>query len=324
MNNTAQTAIDLWHFFHGRARDFSKQPALSTPKGEMTFNELFKVAEQTAITLAKAGIKEGHVVALALPNTLAFVPVFLALCKLSVTVALVSSKYGESELLAIQDSIMPCGFLTTSSLAGEFHRKFNFVKNEPREISITAHRESLEFIPMTSPATLSNVSTMTPAQSGIRLIKITSGSTGVPKGIALSAQNIAVEAENVVKTLTLTPDDRILAVVPLFHSYGFDLGVLAMLYSGATLLLRETFVPRQTFAELSNQRVTVFLGVPSMYRFFLESNLLPVPELSHIRYLLSCTAPLHPDLISTFDEKYHIPICQHYGSSETGAITTLP
>lgn len=65
MSDTVQTAVDLWQFFQGQSRDFSKQPALASEKGVMTFAELFKVAEQTAITLAKAGIKEGHVVALA-------------------------------------------------------------------------------------------------------------------------------------------------------------------------------------------------------------------------------------------------------------------
>lgn len=322
LSKIANSEVDLWRLFQERAKDFATQPALSAEADHMTFSELFKVAERIVVSLAKAGIKEGDIVALALPNTPAFVPAFLALCKLSITVALVSSKYGESEWRSIQDNIMPASVITVSSVAGEWQRTFDFVRNQRPKISITKIHDPLEILSPVSRAPHANFATRAPSPNGVRLIKITSGSTGVPKGIALSAQNIVAEAENVANTLALTPRDRILAVVPLVHSYGFDLGVLAMLFSGAALLLRETFVPRQTFAELSSQHVTVFLGVPSMYRFFLETDLASTSQLSYIRYLLSCTAPLHPDLICAFNKKYHIPICQHYGSSETGAVTT--
>ena len=123
-------------------------------------------------------------------------------------------------------------------------------------------------------------------------------------------------------TLDLTPEDRIYAPVPIFHSYGFDLGVLAMLFSGAPLILEEIFVPRKILSRLTAPEVTVFLGVPSMYRFLLEAAPPDPPDLSRLRYALSCTAPLYPDLIAAFYEKFNVPICQHYGSSETGAATT--
>jgi acyl-CoA synthetase (AMP-forming)/AMP-acid ligase II len=154
------------------------------------------------------------------------------------------------------------------------------------------------------------------------LLKFSSGSTAEPKGIALSSANVIAEVENVTRTLGLGEGDRILAGVPLFHSYGFDLGVLPTLYAGSTLALEDVFVPRRTLAALTDPRIAVFLGVPAQYRAFLASRMDPAPDLSGIRWLLSCTAPLASGVVTAFIDRFGVPICQHYGSSETGAVTT--
>ena len=72
-------------------------------------------------------------------------------------------------------------------------------------------------------------------------------------------------------------------------------------------------------SEFENRGTRVFLGVPALYSVLLETPLTAIPDLSHIDYLLSCTAPLGVDLIERFHARFGIAICQHYGSSEVGA-----
>jgi long-chain acyl-CoA synthetase len=156
-----------------------------------------------------------------------------------------------------------------------------------------------------------------PARQGA-LLKFSSGSTAEPKGIALSPENVIAELENVTRTLGLGEGDRILAGVPLFHSYGFDLGVLPTLYAGSTLALEDVFVPRRTLAALTNPNIAAFLGVPAQYRAFLATRIDMPPDLSGVRWVLSCTAPLAPEVVTAFIDRFGVPICQHYGSSETG------
>ena len=114
-------------------------------------------------------------------------------------------------------------------------------------------------------------------------------------------------------------DARSLCPVPLHHSYGFDLrnpaddlrrldGV-GPTHPVSLLLLRQ----------LEYRGTRVFLGVPVLYSVLLETPLAAIPDLSHIDYLLSCTAPLGVDLIERFHARFGIAICQHYGSSEVGA-----
>lgn len=253
------------------------------PDGTLDAPGLERAADQLALEFSRAGVKPRSVVALMLPNTLAFVPTYLALRQLDVTIALIPPKYGTAELAAIRRGVHPSYFITADGVA--------------------ATGDS-------GPAIDAAV------------IKFTSGSTGQPKGIALDAAALETEADNIVSGLGLEPGDRILAPVPLCHSYGFDLGVLALLGAGCTLAIDDIFIPRRLLAELASGRVSVFLGVPAMYRAWLALPPVATGGSLPVRYLLSCTAPLPAAVVTAFHARYHTPICQHYGSSETGAVTT--
>lgn len=303
----------LWKACHERVAALGSRTALSMPAGELGFAELFGRGDEIASALARAGVREGGVVGLALPNSLPFVPALLALFRLSATVALVSPGYREAELRSIDAGLRPGAFLTEPRLAAALSQALGLRRAATIRVPGPARELELLLEPSRRAAAT--------CPQEVAVVKFSSGSTGSIKGIGLGAANVLAEARNLTATLALTPRDRILAPVPLFHSYGFDLGVLPMLYAGARLELRSGFVPRRTLGELCDREVSLFLGVPSMYRIFVETLLSDTPDLSHLRYLLSCTAPLRPDLIAAFHQAFRVPICQHYGSSETGAVT---
>jgi len=313
----------LWREFSKSIQSFGDRTAVVTPEGEASFEQLLSGAENLAGQLFEAGLKPGDVVGHALPNCIDFVISWLALCRLSAIAMLVSTKYQASELTAIVEGVRPDFFLTTEDLSKDLEARLPSTGSAsltgtgrgPLTL-LSINRKKTEIADDTWRRRGDDTSEY-PA-----LIKLTSGSTGIPKGILLSAGNVLAGADNVVQGLSLTPKDQILSAVPAFHSYGFDLGVLASLRSGARLELRETFIPRRILSELSRPDISVFLGVPSMYRFFLDTRLEEPPDLSHLRYPLSCTAPLDPEIVGAFHQKFGATICQHYGSSETGAATT--
>jgi long-chain acyl-CoA synthetase len=301
----AGSSSQLWDAFQARTRSLGEQVAVETAGVELGFGELWAQADRLATRFLESGVREGGVAGLALGNSPLFPPAFLALCRLDATVALLPPQYGRTELKAIADRV------GLSSIVAE-------AEGGPRIAAA---------IPIANASVVEGLRILVPrvdvrAESRDEvLLKFSSGSTAEPKGIALSADNLLAEAENVATTLELGPGDRILSGVPLFHSYGFDLGVLPTLYSGATLLLEDAFVPRRTLRRLA-YRVAAFLGVPAQYRAFLTTQIDKVPDLSGVRWLLSCTAPLAPETVTEFMDRFGAPICQHYGSSETGAVTT--
>ena len=274
---------------------------------ELGFGELWQQADALATRFLESGVREGRVAGLALGNSPLFPAAFLALCRLDATVALLPPQYGRTELKAIAEGV------GLSSIVAEAEAGPRIAAAIP-----IANASAADGLRVMVPRVTDDVRR---ASRDEVLLKFSSGSTAQPKGIALSADNLLAEAESVTTTLELGRGDRILAGVPLFHSYGFDLGVLPSLYSGATLLLEDAFVPRRTLRRLA-YRVAAFLGVPAQYRAFLGTRLDKVPDLSGVRWLLSCTAPLAPETVTEFTDRFGAPICQHYGSSETGAVTT--
>src|SRR5207247_8774756 len=97
------------------------------------------------------------------------------------------------------------------------------------------------------------------------LILYTSGSTGQPKGAVLSHAALrAANASWAGPVMRLTPDDVVLAALPLAHSFGLNGALLAPLLAGATVALRERFVAEDTIDALSRHRVTVLPAVATM------------------------------------------------------------
>jgi acyl-CoA synthetase (AMP-forming)/AMP-acid ligase II len=294
----------LWNAFHSRTGRLGDRIAVESAGAELTFDAMWSEAERLASRLLAAGVEEGSVAGLALGNTPRFLTAFLALCRLDATVALLPPQYSRGELEAIARGI------GLGSIVVETERAHEVGAGLP--LAQSAVVDGLELLVLAGAAG---------AKQPEALLKFSSGSTAEPKGVALTAANLLAEAETVCATLDIGPGDRVLAGVPLFHSYGFDLGVLPALYAGTTLVLEDVFVPRRTLTALSEAGVTAFLGVPAHYRAFLETRVASPPELGAVRWLLSCTAPLPPDLVGAFFDRFGVPICQHYGSSETGAAT---
>jgi long-chain acyl-CoA synthetase len=304
------TGESLWSIFRRTVARVPDAPAITSSDGSLAFRQVEELASQLAELLAERGVAAGAVVHQALPNTPLFLPAFLALRKLDATVGLVSSRYRDAELRAVTHRLPPTAYLTTPQIAGVLARAIDVEKSEPLPGVGGQPGLSLVFPVAGKPAR---------DTKGLALIKFTSGSTGAPKGVGLTEANLLAEAHNVVTTLAITEKDRIVVPVPVSHSYGFDLGLLPVVYAGARTVLRRSFIPREVLADLADPATSIFLGVPSMYRILAETQVAEVPDLSHVRYLLSCTAPLLPDLVQLCHERLRVPVCQHYGSSETGA-----
>lgn len=302
----AGSSFALWEALRDRTAGLGVYAAVSEPAAETTFSALWKDADRLASLFSHAGAAEGAVVGLAMMNSARFVSAFLALCRLDASIALVSPQYGRAELEPIVTRLNPAFLIAEDSLA----------------------KRLVESVPIARVERLDGLALLFPRDAGpglrppAALLKFSSGSTAEPKGIALEAGNVLAEAENVTATLGLGPGDRVLAGVPLAHSYGFDLGVLQTLYAGTTLVLEDAFVPRRTAATLARGGIAAFLGVPTQYRILLATRMSALPDLSRMRWLLSCTAPIGPETITAFHERFRGLVCQHYGSSETGAVTT--
>ena len=157
-------------------------------------------------------------------------------------------------------------------------------------------------------------------------IQYTAGTTGKPKGAMLSHGNwmTALDAER--EALQMRPDDVYLGIYPMGH-VGLSWG-LAMLRSGGTYVMMERFELGRYLALAEQYKVTVLAGMPPVIHSLNTAPPGTEQRLSHARVIISGGGQLLPAVWEAFDQRYHIPVANSYGLSETIVIgsgtTTLP
>ncbi len=165
------------------------------------------------------------------------------------------------------------------------------------------------------------------ADDDVALLLFTSGTTGQPKGVGLTHRNIGSNLQALlVDTWRMNAPDRLLHALPPHHLHGLGLGLYGTLYVGNTAVLLDRFDPVGVLTALARQRISVFMGVPTMYHRMTER----MPELAgdvsyaSMRLFISGSAPLSPETFRRFEEQSGFRIVERYGLTETAINTSNP
>lgn len=162
--------------------------------------------------------------------------------------------------------------------------------------------------------------------SAAALILYTSGTTGAPKGVALSHANLLANAEAVVAYLDLNADDRVLSVLPFYYAYGASVLHTHLMNGACVVLAPNLLFPHQVLEALGRERATGFSGVPSTYALLLEHVVLGEYDLSSLRYLTQAGGAMSPALTQKLRAALPQPrLFVMYGQTEaTSRISWLP
>jgi long-chain acyl-CoA synthetase len=141
----------------------------------------------------------------------------------------------------------------------------------------------------------------------------TSGTTGMPKGVMLSSKNIITNVLQIVSLVAEPADERILAVLPLFHSFAQNTCVWASFFYGITIILVPK-IERRYIAQALVYKPTLFLGVPALYGLICLMRNAPLDSVR----LFVCGGDALPDKIrSAFGLIYRRKLVNGYGLTET-------
>lgn len=157
------------------------------------------------------------------------------------------------------------------------------------------------------------------------VIFYTSGTTGRPKGVMLSAANVRATAKLYVEALELNSADRMQIVAPLFHCAASHVFSIPVIYAGGMVVIEEGFSPEQTMDTLEQEKITVFFGVPAMYSILLNSPKMESLRLSNLRLFTYGAAPMPFELIRKIKAFFpDVKVQNIYGQTENSpAATTL-
>jgi len=155
------------------------------------------------------------------------------------------------------------------------------------------------------------------------VVLYTSGTTGSPKGAELTHANMQANAEISVELFDTKPEDVVFGGLPLFHSFGQTCGMNAGIVAGATLTLIPRFEPTKALEILQRDKVTIMLGVPTMYVALLQHPNRGDYDLSHLGKCASGGASLPVEVLRGFEEAFGAPIMEGYGLSETSPVASF-
>ncbi len=258
-------------------------------------------ADRVARFLRAHGVARGQRIGLLAPNGLAYVPATFGLLEAGACVVpLAASLTGAETARAVDEvEVHAClcwpqatqlGRAAAATLGGGECDGFRLV---------WLHRDAA------GPAELGGLD---PA-----FVRFTSGTTAVRKGVVLSHEATAARVEAADAILRLSPDDRILWVLPL--AYHFAATIVAYVRAGAHVLLGAD-APHAMADALARTRPTVLYASP--FHFVRLGHLPPAAAVEGVRLALSTSAPIGLAAIERFEAAYGIPLGQAYGIIEAG------
>jgi long-chain acyl-CoA synthetase len=149
----------------------------------------------------------------------------------------------------------------------------------------------------------------------------TSGTTGRPKGVILTHDNLIANVESCQQAGLFDYRDGFLCLLPFFHTYAITGTFLLPLLSGSRMVLVDRFHPIKVLGLIQEHKVSVFLAIPSMYRVLAitEGNF----DVSSVRFPISGGEPLPAVIAESFEKRFNVPIYEGYGQTEASPVVTL-
>ncbi|NWQ43421.1 AMP-binding protein [Bacillus sp. EB106-08-02-XG196] len=164
-------------------------------------------------------------------------------------------------------------------------------------------------------------------EEDVAAIFYTSGTTGVPKGVVLTHENITAKMNPIKQAIKFSSEDRILSGLPMVYVYGQVMAMNFVIWCNATLILLENEIDSEIIWGLETHKPTVLMSTPNVY-YKLNSyiNTMKIPVTHHLRYAITGGSVSSSHLKKEFEKYFGVELLDSYGLTETTAsfIVELP
>ena len=292
-------------------------PALSAPgRPPLTYGALRALARSTLDRLNRLGIGRGDRVAIVLPNGPEMAAAFVAIGTAATTAPLNPAYRAEEFAFYLSDLkaralVVEAGSDSPAvAVAGE--QGIPVLTLEPDAAGgAGGFRLGGDPIGRAARPGLAEA-------SDTALVLHTSGTTSRPKIVPLSQANVAASAAHIRDSLALTPGDRCLNIMPLFHIHGLIAAVLSSLAAGSSIVCTPGFNALKVFQWFDEATPSWYTAVPTMHQAILDRaprNAEIVARMA-LRFVRSSSSSLPPQVMAALEETFGCPVIEAYGMTE--------
>ena len=154
-------------------------------------------------------------------------------------------------------------------------------------------------------------------------ILYTSGTSGKPKGVMLTHENLRSNIEASAEHIELTRADCFLGVLPQFHSFGLTALTILPLAVGSKIVYTARFIPKQIVDLFRKHKPDIFMGIPQMYSALLTAKDAGPDDFKSLRLAVSGGGPLPMATFDKFRERFDVAIHEGYGLTETSPVVSM-
>lgn len=317
-----------------QARAVGDKVFLYNDDGNTTYAEVATASLSIAQALAAKGVGPGDRVGLAMDNRPEWIISFFGLLRLGAIAVTINPLYRESELLHMLSSTRTklvisepasgdydlVDFYATAKLPHLEHRVFLTDESLPARNDMESYSELLA----AGAASSVDVASHLPASDDPAVILFSSGTTGRAKGAVLTHRSVHASAAAQVLRYSQSPDDVTIGVMPLNHVGGLTCTVASSLLSGGSVEQMPRFNPVTVRERLVKGRVTIAVGVPTMYSMLLADADVRAADLSRVRICVIGGSNVEPATATAVMKLFsNARLSNLYGLSETSGASII-
>lgn len=325
------------------------QPALDFMGKKTTYRELSDMVDRAAKGFQSLGVGPGVHVGLFLPNTPHYVVSFFGILKAGGTVVnyspldaakVLEHKIGDSQTDIIVTLDLKALYPQMAGMLGKTRLKkivygslcdvlpwpkswlFPLVKG--KEIAkIPSDERHVSFKKLLDNDGKYQAHALDDVNEALAVLQYTGGTTGLPKGAMLTHGNLTSATSMYVVNTTgeeevLSPgNERIIAVLPLFHIYALQINMLLAMKFGAEIILHARFELEAVMKDLGTKKPTMFPGVPTMFTAIVNHPDITKLDLSSLKFCASGGAPLPIEIGKKFEQLTGCRLSEGWGMTET-------
>lgn len=343
------TAAPLWSLIDDAVAQHGGKPAIDFLGRKYSYEELGALVDKAAEGFRQLGVRKGVRVGICLPNTPYSVICYFAVLKAGGTVVNVNPLYVERELEEIVEdaeikimvsmdlrqlypkvaalldgrSLRTVVICPMSGILPTVKSVLFTVLQRSKIADIPDDLQHVSFDKLVDNDGIAIAAQVDPTED-VAVLQYTGGTTGIPKGAMLTHANVLANAQQIKHWMAGIDagDESVLGVIPLFHSFAMTTVMNLSLVTGSQMYLLPRFDLDQVLETLSENKVTLMMGVPTIFTAINSCENLQNYDLTSLKFCISGGAPLPIAVKQEFEAQTDCALVEGYGLSECSPVVT--